>query len=362
MKLKDITEEDIWNIADSSAILARGLDYYETGQIASMEVKGEKIIAKVRGSYGLYDVEITIEEENLHADCDCPYDGYGCKHIVAVLYKWVNEKNKIKGGKIKRKEIDIDKELSKLGKDELKSILLELYSNYEDVQRDIMLKISGNRGVADVGKDIIINQIKDTLYTRDRFIDYHAVFDVVDRLEKIKETILIAYPDVRTLLLKALAKESLDAFESCDDSEGRMGDFIIECLTDLGKSIHEQDLSFSEKKKIIREYLDLLDKEEYGLEDGYINLVLEIPSTKKDFAFLINELKSRMEKQKESYEWDMYKDMLTEAYKRAGKNNEYLAVLEEKAREEGDYLPLVQFWKERGDLKKAIGIAGFIPK
>ena len=141
-----------------------------------------------------------------------------------------------------------------------------------------------------------------------------------------------------------------------------MGDFIIECLTDLGKSIHEQDLSFSEKKKIIREYLDLLDKEEHGLEDGYINLVLEIPSTKKDFAFLINELKSRMEKQKESYEWDMYKDMLTEAYKRAGKNNEYLAVLEEKAREEGNYLPLVQFWKERGDLKKAIGIAGFIPK
>ncbi len=157
MKLKDITEEDIWNIADSSAILARGLDYYETGQIASMEVKGEKIIAKVRGSYGLYDVEIAIEEENLHADCDCPYDGYGCKHIVAVLYKWVNEKNKIKGGKIKRKEIDIDKELSKLGKDELKSILLELYNNYEDVQRDIMLKISGNRDVADVGKDIIIN-------------------------------------------------------------------------------------------------------------------------------------------------------------------------------------------------------------
>ncbi|MDO9537256.1 MAG: hypothetical protein Q7J68_02940 [Thermoplasmata archaeon] len=40
MKLKDITEKDIWNIADSSAIVARGLDYFETGQIASREVKG----------------------------------------------------------------------------------------------------------------------------------------------------------------------------------------------------------------------------------------------------------------------------------------------------------------------------------
>ncbi|MDO9537380.1 MAG: hypothetical protein Q7J68_03570, partial [Thermoplasmata archaeon] len=239
----------------------------------------------------------------------------------------------------------------------LKSILSDLCSNYEDARRDIMLRIQGNPDMTDAGKDIILEQIEDAFYTRDGFIDYHAVFDVVNRLGKIKETVLSTPPDIRSSLLKALAKEGLDAIESCDDSSGQMGEFIIECLTDLGKSIHEQSLSFDENKIIILENLDLLDEEGYGLGDGYINLVLEIPSTKGDFAFLIDELKSRMDRQKESYDRDMYKDMLTEVYKRAGEDNEYLAMLEENAKEEGDCLPLVRFWQEKGDLKRAIGIA-----
>lgn len=355
MKLKDITEEDIWDIADYSAILARGLNYYETGQIESMDVSGEKITAKVRGSYGMYDVEIAIEDGKIHADCDCPYDGYGCKHIVAVLYKWV--KGEKEGGGTTRKEIDISKELSKLSKEELKSILMGLWNDYEEVQRDILLKIRGSPDVNSAAKDIIHRQIKDAFYTRGGFIDYYDLFGVVENLEKIKDTILAAPPDMRTPLLKELVRRSLDAIESCDDSSGQLGDFIVECLTDLGKALHEQKLSFREKKRIIKENLDKLDEEEYGLEDGYINLVLEIPSTEEDFSFLIDELKTRMGDKKGTYEKEIYRGMLTEAYRRAGRDEEYLALLEENAREKGDYLPLVQFWKEKGDVEKAITIA-----
>ena len=104
MKLKNITGEDIRDIADSTAILARGLDYYEIGQVKSMNIKDERIIAKVAGSYGNYDVEISIEDGNIRADCDCPYDGYGCKHIVAVLYKLANDRDQNK--KINKKILD----------------------------------------------------------------------------------------------------------------------------------------------------------------------------------------------------------------------------------------------------------------
>ena len=45
-KPEDITEDDIWDIADSSAIVARGLNYYENEQIRSMDIKGKKIFAK----------------------------------------------------------------------------------------------------------------------------------------------------------------------------------------------------------------------------------------------------------------------------------------------------------------------------
>ena len=70
-----------------------------------------------------------------------------------------------------------------------------------------------------------------------------------------------------------------------------------------------------------------------------MDLILEIPSTKQDFNFLIKEVKSRMEKErdKESYEWDIYRDILKEIYKRAGKDKEYLVLLEEDAEEDGYY-------------------------
>ncbi len=357
MRLEDISEEDIRDIADSSTILARGLDYYERGQIASMSIEGEKIRARVNGSYGTYNVEIAIEDGTLQADCDCPYDGYGCKHIVAVLYKWISGSKYIDVKKSRKGKLDIEKELGKLSKDTLVSILVDLINNYEDSKRDVVLRLSGNPDAIDAGKEIIISQIRDAFYTRDDFIDYRAVFGVVKKLEEIKDKTLTLPPDARSSLLRFLAKGSYDAIEYTDDSSGELGGFIVDCLTDLGKSIHEQKLSFEDNKKLIMENLELLDNEEYGLEEGYTNLVIEIPSTEQGYAFLIDELKSRMEKKKESYEWEMYREMLTEAYRRAGNEKEYLAMLEEDASEEGDHLPLVLFWKEKGEIKKAISIA-----
>ncbi len=95
MNLYDITEKDIKDIAESSAILGRGKSYYKNDMIKSMNVSDGIITAKVKGSYGTYNVEISIDaDDDIEADCDCPYDGWGCKHIVAVLYKWINEKKR----------------------------------------------------------------------------------------------------------------------------------------------------------------------------------------------------------------------------------------------------------------------------
>ncbi len=91
MELAKISEEYIEEIADSDSIIERGKKYYRTGRVRSLDVKNDKIIAKVIGNYGNYAVNISIDgEEEIDASCNCPYDGYGCKHIVAVLYKWIN--------------------------------------------------------------------------------------------------------------------------------------------------------------------------------------------------------------------------------------------------------------------------------
>jgi uncharacterized Zn finger protein len=69
-------------------VLARGRDYYASGQIESITLAPDgRFEAEVNGSEGeLYRVFITIENDAVvDFGCDCPYDwGDVCKHIVAV--------------------------------------------------------------------------------------------------------------------------------------------------------------------------------------------------------------------------------------------------------------------------------------
>lgn len=84
-----ITERDIEEVADSSSILARGKAYFRSGRVLSLALKKDTLLAQVRGS-SLYHVRIKVADGEIDADCSCPYS-YGCKHIVAVLYKWLKQ-------------------------------------------------------------------------------------------------------------------------------------------------------------------------------------------------------------------------------------------------------------------------------
>ena len=83
----EITEDDIDKIADSSTIVQRGKSYFRSGRIKSINIKEDRITAKVLGNYGNYNIEITVDQKrNFETSCNCPYDGSGCKHIAAVMY------------------------------------------------------------------------------------------------------------------------------------------------------------------------------------------------------------------------------------------------------------------------------------
>lgn len=71
-----------------NTILQRGKAYYEDGHVESFEeVENGAWIATVIGSED-YFVEIEFSKRGTVKDyqCDCPYDGDLCKHVVAVLY------------------------------------------------------------------------------------------------------------------------------------------------------------------------------------------------------------------------------------------------------------------------------------
>lgn len=67
-------------------IWRQGKEYYECGAITNLEeIEAGEWLAHVEGTEE-YEVEISIEgKEIVYWDCDCPYDGDICKHIVAVI-------------------------------------------------------------------------------------------------------------------------------------------------------------------------------------------------------------------------------------------------------------------------------------
>ncbi|MBI2668606.1 DEAD/DEAH box helicase [Candidatus Woesearchaeota archaeon] len=91
------SEEDIEDLADSEAILERGKRYHRTGRIKSLSTEGNRVKAKIIGNYGTYAITITFDQDGEIDDysCTCPYDGSGCKHIVAVLYSLLDRQDNI---------------------------------------------------------------------------------------------------------------------------------------------------------------------------------------------------------------------------------------------------------------------------
>jgi hypothetical protein len=82
--LKQTSTTEINEVA-GSAIYYRGLEYYKKGAVEELIfVSDDKIIAQVSGTEE-YEIIIYLEDGNVVAECDCPYEEGVCKHTVAVL-------------------------------------------------------------------------------------------------------------------------------------------------------------------------------------------------------------------------------------------------------------------------------------
>jgi hypothetical protein len=59
------------------------------GSMSDLARRENTLTAEVRGSF-LYQVEVNVDNAGIHARCTCAYDWGGfCKHVGAVLYKWL---------------------------------------------------------------------------------------------------------------------------------------------------------------------------------------------------------------------------------------------------------------------------------
>jgi superfamily II DNA or RNA helicase len=74
------------SIANSEVIFKRGENIYHLGNYALIDsnIDIKQFIYSMDGHYGEYTIQIDIQENRVLTNCECPYPGNGCKHVVAA--------------------------------------------------------------------------------------------------------------------------------------------------------------------------------------------------------------------------------------------------------------------------------------
>ncbi|WP_042168753.1 SWIM zinc finger family protein [Paenibacillus gorillae] len=224
-------------------IVERGEAYRENGHILSLEeIKPRFYHAEVEGSE-LYEVEIELDSrgEVNSILCDCPYDkGPVCKHAAAVLLEirdeFFNKENTQSSPKNKpAPKKNIADQLSKLSKDELITMLVDFYDEMEEVKQALSLKFidADSKEGLNQYKKIIRSSIK-KFSDRHGFVAYRNVYSAIEGasqiLEKAEEQLERGHHLRAAEISFCIMHEIVDLLQSCDDSNGYVGDLIKECL------------------------------------------------------------------------------------------------------------------------------------
>ena len=84
----------IRQLADSPIIFKRGEFLQKIGAFSRLQDQSGKgrYVYEVDGNYGNYRTEVILNGA-INCQCDCPYPGPGCKHIVAILLELFDQQS-----------------------------------------------------------------------------------------------------------------------------------------------------------------------------------------------------------------------------------------------------------------------------
>jgi len=91
-RLNDMTLEQV-EALDHEASGGKGADYYASAMISRAAVYRNHISGRVGNYIEYHDVKVTFHENEMASDCTCRSSRKICKHIVALLFAWVNDRD-----------------------------------------------------------------------------------------------------------------------------------------------------------------------------------------------------------------------------------------------------------------------------
>ncbi|MFN3533225.1 MAG: SNF2-related protein [Candidatus Brocadia sp.] len=144
--LDSVTSEYIKSITNKG-VFNRGFSYYKSGRVHSLWYDSDgELTAEVAGSNPVpYFVSILSNEEAIYEmDCECLYasDGEICKHIIATLLEWIEQRDRVRQQKTLFDSDDIFPKILP-------------FSSYEPGPADILREIFSDFGHFNIKVDLL---------------------------------------------------------------------------------------------------------------------------------------------------------------------------------------------------------------
>ena len=85
-------------------------DYHCSGQVSMAAVFKDTLSGTVREIVDEYDIKITANEHEILSSCSCGSREGVCKHVISLLYSWVNDREDFTNvGKVVQSLDDMEK-------------------------------------------------------------------------------------------------------------------------------------------------------------------------------------------------------------------------------------------------------------
>ena len=214
------------------AVWKRGKSYFEDGAVGNLEDDGNGHWEAIVSGNDDYEVSVDIQLDHIQEwNCDCPYDGDICKHVVAKALAIQDEKKTIT---INVQENDpkpktFDQLIAAVSSDELRSFVKQYADSDKNFKRAFQVSFAEKN--PDGGKAQYTKLIAQSLRSamgRHGFIDYYHAGDafrtVFNLLDKANELLNRENYTETWLIASAVVEQVSEVTGNIDDSDGVIGD------------------------------------------------------------------------------------------------------------------------------------------
>lgn len=341
--MRDVEKSEIL-VSFGKKTYDRGEDYFLEGHVETGVKKGTMLYGAVMGTERHpYRTRVEVTDE-IYSECSCPV-GNMCKHGVALLLKWVEDRTSF---------VDIDDLLAsfqKKRKEELIDLLVLMLGN--DPLLAVKLAFTEQVSKKKVTSIDISKRFNRFLLRHQDYFSMSEFKVEFENLKSIGDTYASENQEDAVKIYLSLIKNGIELFEyGIDDSDGDLGDLIMECVEDTTGCI--QKLTEDQKREVIPEIVEIMKLDDYGLETEM--MLFEI-ATKENFRIVENAVLDRVQSlDVESYSFQrIYMlDLLVDLYEKFGMDTEAIEAMKEIGLRDGnDYYRIAKIYIALGEVEKA---------